>query len=121
MVDHQTRTRLVLNREKIKFPAQLPVVPLASLLEHVEIVFQSLRLRKRRPVNPLENLVPCIPPPVRSGNIEKLDGLDPCRGRKMRAFTQIQKASLTVEGNVVRKFFQMFHLIRFTHLSKRLG
>jgi len=98
--------------EEIKLSAQLPVVSLTSLLQHVEVLLQGLLIWERGPVDSLKNLIPGIPSPVGSRDIQQLKCFDSPRGGKMGSLAQVEECSLAVERHSpVRKIFQMFNLI----------
>ena len=93
---------LVPQHEQAQLPAQLPVVPLLSLFDPLEVGIQLVLLREGDAVNPLEGLPVGITPPVGGVASGELEGvaLDAAGGVQMGAGAEIRELALLVEGDM---------------------
>ena len=104
---------LLMQGEKIQFLAQLAVVALLSLLQHMQVGVQFLLLLESRAIDALQHLVIGIATPVRAGHALQLDGLDLARGNNMGPGAQIRKLALAIHGNggIFRQVIDKLHLV----------
>ena len=93
---------LVPQHKQAQLPAQLPVVPLLSLFDPLEVGIQLVLLREGDAVNPLEGLPVGITPPVGGVASGELEGvaLDAAGGVQMGAGAEIRELALLVEGDM---------------------
>ena len=73
------------------------MVAFLRFLNVLEIVFEIFLGKKRRSINPLQLRIFFISQPVRSRDVQQLEGLDLARRRDMRATAEIRKLPSPVD------------------------
>src|SRR5580704_10536086 len=75
------------------------MIALLGLFLNLRVFFQILLVEKRGPVNSRQLLLGRIAAPIRSGNAEQLEYLDPPGAGNVRTAAEIEKVALRVGGN----------------------
>jgi hypothetical protein len=100
MPEHHAR-RLFLQVEQIELLAELAVVALLGLLEHVQIGVQVLLLGPGGAVDALQLLVLRVAAPVGAGHLHQLEDLELAGGRHVRAAAQVDEIALAIERYIL--------------------
>ena len=87
--------------EQVQLAPQLAVVARAGLLEPLEVGLEVLGGVERGAVDAGEHLAARVAAPVRAGEREQLERLDPARGRRVRAAAQVGERAVGVERDGV--------------------
>ena len=93
--------RLVVNREEVEVASQYAVVPLARLLDPLEMFVQGLLRLERRAVYPLEHLALLVAAPVGPRHTEQLERGNPARGRDVRPGAEVLELAVTVRRDLL--------------------
>ena len=110
--------------EQAELLAQLAVIALLRLFQHVEVLVEFVLLRECGAVNTLQHLLGGIAAPVSAGDVHQLDAvaLYAAGGVQMRACAQVGELALLVEGNgsVFRQIVNQLYLVRLLALFHEL-
>ena len=110
--------------EQAELLAQLAVIALLRLFQHVEVLVEFVLLRECGAVNTLQHLLGGIAAPVSAGNVHQLDAvaLYAAGGVQMRTCAQVSELALLVEGNgsVFRQIVNQLYLVRLLALFHEL-
>ena len=87
--------------EQVEFAAELAVVALLGLLEHLQVLLQFVLRRPGRAVDALQHLVAVVAAPVGAGHLHQLEVLQPARARHVRAAAQVLERAFAVERHVL--------------------
>ena len=87
--------------EQVELAAELAMVALLGLLEHVQVLLQLVLRRPRRAVDALQHLVLRVAAPVRAGDLHQLEVLELARARHVRAAAEVFERALAVERDVL--------------------
>jgi hypothetical protein len=87
--------------EEVELAAELAMVALLGLLEHVQIALQLVLGRPRRAVDALQHLVLRVAAPVRAGNLHQLEVPELARARHVRTAAQVLERAFAVERDVL--------------------
>ena len=99
MPEYRSRC-LFLKVEETELLAELAVIPLLRLLQHMEIGIEFLFRAPCRAIDALQHRTVRIPAPVGTGNTHQLEGMPHATGRgQMRPAAQIDEITLLVEGD----------------------
>ena len=99
MPEYRSR-RLFLKVEETKLLAELAVIALLRLLQHMEIGVEFLFGAPCGAVDALQHRAVRIPAPVGTGNAHQFEGMPHAAGRgKVRAAAQVDEIALLIEGD----------------------
>ena len=88
---------LLVDVEQVQLAAELAVIALFGLLEHVQVLLKHGRFGETGAVDALEHLVLAVAVPVGAGGVEQLDRLDRASGGEVRAGAQVGELALFIE------------------------
>ena len=97
--DHSRR--VLLHVEQVELRAELAVVALLGLLEHLQVGVLVFLLRPCGAVDPLQHFVLRVAAPVRAGDAHQLEHLELAGRRHMRAAAQVGEIALCVQRDLV--------------------
>ena len=100
MEEREARAFLV-QAEEVELLAELAVVALLGLLEHVEVGIEVCLLLEGRAVDALQHLVVLIAAPVSTSDAHELQGLDLARRDDVRASAEIRELALRVHRDLL--------------------
>ena len=115
MEEREARAFLM-DAEQVKLLAQLAMVALGSLLQHLQISIQLILLLKSSAVYTLQHLVLLAATPVSTCHALQLQCLYLAGGHHMRACAQIRELALSIEGNlrILRQVIYKLYLVILT-------
>jgi hypothetical protein len=91
----------VLQMEEVELPAELAMVALLGLFEHVQIGFLVFLAHPGGAVDPLQLFVAMVAPPVGAGQLHQLEDLELAGRRHVRAAAEIDEITLAVERDLL--------------------
>ena len=100
MEEREARAFLV-QAEEVELLAELAVVALLGLLEHVKVGVEVCLLLEGRAVDALQHLVVLIAAPVSTSDAHELQGLDLARRDDVRASAEIRELALRVHRDLL--------------------
>ena len=93
------------------------MVSLFHLFEEGEVLLERLLVGECGAVDARQHLVAFVPPPVRPGEAQELEGLDLARRGKVRPAAEVREGALGIHAHlVVADGLEKLHLVWFTHL-----
>ena len=100
MEEREARAFLV-QAEEVELLAELAVVALLGLLEHVEVGIEVCLLLEGRAVDALQHLVVLIAAPVSTSDAHELQSLDLARRDDVRASAEVRELALRVHRDLL--------------------
>ena len=110
--ENQSRADLVLDGEQTELFAEFAVITLAGLFEAGEVLLQVFFVGKGGAVDAGEHLAFFVAAPVRAGNPQQFEDLEPGGIGYVRAAAEIDERAMTVEAHPVDvHILQQFDLV----------
>ena len=121
MEEREARAFLM-QAEEVELLAELAVIALLGLLEHVQVRIEVSLLLEGRAVDALQHLVVLITAPVSTGNAHELQSLDLARRDDVRASAEVRELALRVHRDLLafRQIVDELDLVGLALLLKEL-
>ena len=121
MEEREARAFLM-QAEEVELLAELAVIALLGLLEHMEVCVEISLLLEGRAVDALQHLVVLVAAPVSTGDAHELQGLDLARRDDVRAGAEIRELALRVHRDLLtcRQILDEFDLVIFALLLEEV-
>ena len=100
-VPEHSAGRVLVDVEQVELTAELAVVTLLGLFQHVQVGVLVFPLGPGRAVDALEHLVVVVATPVGTGHLHQLEDLELARGRHVRATAEVDEIALAVQANLL--------------------
>src|SRR5207342_1065233 len=111
--------------EEVELRAELAMVPLARLLQALQVLLELLAVQEGGPVDARQHLPGLVAAPVGARQRGQLEGPDPAGRRAVRPAAEVLEGAVPVEGDRLRplipdQVLDQLHLVVLALVAKEL-